>query len=287
MTLFSLCAIILNTIAPEHCVRQHGRGGNVKKKKKRVGLIILPVLLLLIAIVCVWQRNNLKALQLYTQFSGEELSGKLEDNTQGLISSAEDITGVPIRPLTDDEKAALRSGTVSREDLIGQLVGTPDVLPSESHSAAPVGAAAEEQSAASVPAAPAPSDPVPAASETAPPAPPDSADRDELARLIAEIYVLEAEYTGWLRDSDRAAIEEYNALPSEEQTPSKKYSIGLRYTALAQEKEKECDAKMAALESSIRAVLQRLGESESLVDDIHATYLEEKALQKAYYLSLH
>ena len=53
------------------------------------------------------------------------------------------------------------------------------------------------------------------------------------------------------------------------------------------DKEVEADAKMAELESNIRSVLQQLGEPTSMVDEIHSTYLAEKAAKKAYYLGLH
>ena len=56
---------------------------------------------------------------------------------------------------------------------------------------------------------------------------------------------------------------------------------------IALDKEDECDAKMAELEAEIKSLLIKLGEDTALVDEIHATYLEEKALKKAYYLGLH
>ena len=61
----------------------------------------------------------------------------------------------------------------------------------------------------------------------------------------------------------------------------------MRYMNEALGKEKECDAKMSELEDEIRSLLNQLGEDTALADEIHSTYLEEKAAKKAYYLGLH
>ena len=98
---------------------------------------------------------------------------------------------------------------------------------------------------------------------------------------------METEYTGWLEQAEQAAIDEYVALPAEQQTSGNKYNIGMKYLSEALKKEKECDAKMTEIEDSIRAVLKQLGEDTSLADEIHSAYVEEKAAKKAYYLSQH
>ena len=116
---------------------------------------------------------------------------------------------------------------------------------------------------------------------------PNAALREKLAEYIAKIYVMEEEYTGWLDQANQNAIDEYNALPAEERTAASKFTIGMKYLAIAKDMEKECDAEMAALEEDIRTVLIQLGESTALADEIHSVYLEEKAAKKAYYLGLH
>lgn len=107
------------------------------------------------------------------------------------------------------------------------------------------------------------------------------------AKCIAELYVMEAEYTAWLEQANQGAIDDFVALPEEEQTTPAKYSIGMQYLAAALEKEKKCDARMQTLEDQIRSLLTQLGEDTALVDEIHTTYMDENAAKKAYYLSLH
>ena len=98
---------------------------------------------------------------------------------------------------------------------------------------------------------------------------------------------MEAEYTDWLAQANQSAIDEFTALPESEQTTANKYNIGMKYLSAALEKEKECDARMASIEDSVRSILKQLGEDTSLADEIHSAYLEEKAAKKAYYLSIH
>lgn len=234
-------------------------------RKKRL-LCVLLALAIMISGVCYWQRNNLRALSMSMRLSQDELSGKMNQQ-QERTEEASRQAGANVRALTDEEKAALRDNEVSREELIDRIAGGEQ--PTEGNNSS---------------------------SETVPPSPstqqPQQDDgeadlRNQLAKYIAEIYVMEAEYTDWLEQANQAAIDEFTALPEGEQTSANKYSIGMKYLAAALEKEKDCDAKMKAMEGSIRSLLTQLGEDTTLADEIHAAYLEEKATKKAYYLSLH
>ena len=227
-------------------------------RRKRF-LCVLLALAAVIGGICCWQRNNLCALGMSLRLSQEELSGEM-DRQRERTEEASRQAGVDVRALTDEEKEALRGSEISREELIDRITD---------------GA----QPAADEPAAP--------ASEPQEPEDGEAALRGQLARQIAEIYVMEAEYTDWLAQANQAAIDEFTALPESEQTTANKYSIGMKYLSAALEKEKECDARMKAAEDSIRSLLTQLGGDTSLADEIHAAYLEEKAAKKAYYLSLH
>ena len=242
-------------------------------KKKRF-FIILLVLALLVGGVSVWQRNNIRALRMSQNMSQQELSDKIteqQDKTVGLSRDA----GVQVRPLTDEEREAMRKDEISREELIESLIGTQETpvpqAPADGETAPPPQTGEQPQPSA------------PTQTETDS----NAALREQLAKYVAEIYVMEAEYSGWLEKANQAAIDEFNALPEAQQTATAKFNIGMRYLKMASEKEKECDAKMSELEGKIRAILKQLDEPTTLVDEIHSTYLEEKAAKKAYYLGLH
>lgn len=225
-------------------------------KKKKHGWIVLLVLVLVLGVLGYWQRNNIEALLLSRQMTQDELADKITEHQEKTVEISRQA-GVDIRPLTDEEREAMHNSEVSREELIDRISGTQSSSPAESPAA------------------------------EAPAQDPNAALREELSRLIAEIYVMEAEYTGWLEKANQAAIDDYNALPEAERTSSNKFNIGLKYLSLAKDKEAEADAKMSELEGNIRSVLQQLGEPTTMVDEIHSTYLAEKAAKKAYYLGLH
>lgn len=236
------------------------------KKGKKITLIVLVALLVAVGSLCYWQRNNLEALRLFLQLDQEDISTRIEDNVQKVTNASQKVAGVTVRDLTDEEKAALRDQSLSREELIAQITTPAETVPDSSSQIPPDASAPGGAPAVS---------------------PQPDPDREALSRLIAEVYLMKEEYNVWLENMNQAAIDEYVALPEEKQTPEAKYSIGMRYMNLALDEEKVCDARMASLESSIRELLKKLGEDTSLADEIHAAYLEEKALKKAYYLNLH
>ena len=238
------------------------------KKKKKTGLVIVLVLVLAIAGLAVWQRGNIRALLLSRTLSREELSEQMGQQ-MARTEEASQSAGVKVRGMTEEEKAALSSSELSRDELIDRLAGLAEI-----ESSALDTAQAQES----------------AENETVQPeqtVDPQAALREQLAKKVAEVYVMEAEYTGWLEQANQSAIDEFTALPEEEQTSSAKYSIGMEYLAEALKKEKECDQKMKDIETEIRSLLTQLGEDTSLADEIHEAYLDEKASLKAYYLSLH
>lgn len=240
--------------------------------RKKKALCVVLVLALVLGGACFWQRENLRALEMSLRLTQDELGGKLTEQQSRTEQAAKDA-GVDVRGLTDEEKQALRGSDLTREELIERIANSKNT----DGDTAPADTADSSDAAA------------PADSEASAPAQDDGeqALRDELARCIAEIYVMEAEYTSWLEDANQSAIDEYVALPAEKQTTGSKYEIGMRYLSLALEKEKECDARMAELEETIRSLLTQLGESTALVDEIQTAYTEKKATMKAYYLSIH
>lgn len=232
------------------------------KRKKRTALWIVLVLVLAIGGVCVWQRNNIHALLLSRTMTQDELSDQMSRQQEKTEQAAQDA-GVSVRPMTQEEKDRLRSGEESRDELIERLAGEQEEKTPE-----------QEQ---------------PEQTQNAQEAQPDpqAALREELNKCVAEVYVMEAEYTAWLEQANQSAIDEFGDLPEAEQTSSAKYNIGMKYLSEALNKEKECDAQMQDVETRIRNLLTQLGESTSLADEIHATYTEKKATLKAYYLGLH
>ena len=240
--------------------------------------------------VCAWQWDNITALRTSMSYSREDISQLMEVNDQKVSDVSSQVDGVTVRDLTEEEKAALQDESLGREEIIDLLIGkaTEETVPEEKTEQPQQGTAEDtkQETPAQQPQqapqqAPAKQEDKKPATETADP------KREELARLIAEIYLMKAEYTTWLEQMHTAAIEEFVALPQEQQTTANKYKIGMAYMKEGLAKEDECDVKMAELQEKIRALLVELGEDTALVDEIRAAYEEEKTLKKAYYLGLH
>ena len=250
------------------------------KKALKITGIVLAVLLVAAAGLLWWQRDNLRAVSLSFRHSGEELTQMKEESRQRVESAAQAIEGVTVRDLTPEEKAALAADEVSREEIIARLTAKPAA--SEPTEAEPAGTEASVPAAAgAVESAEAPAaDSLNASAE-------QPTLEDQLAALLAEIYVMQSEYTTWLEQKYAAAIEEYAALDEDQRTTSAKYNIGMSYMQEALAKEDECDARMETILGQISELLTQMGRDQSLVSDIQTAYDEEKAATKAYYLGLH
>ena len=270
--------------------RQEGR---TVKKGIKIMLFAAALLCLLAAGLCWWQWDNIRALKTSMEHSREDLSDLIEENDKRVEDVANRLP-VNVRDLTEEERQALYDGTMDWDALLDRLTGKDQPAEGEKpgETAPPAGENAPSQPpSSSQPEVTQPVQPEtsPSMQPTQPPeeAAPSQEDEDLLARYIAEIYLMKAEYTKWLEDAYAAAIEEYVALPEEKRTATAKYEIGMRYMRQALDKEDECDGRMAELEEKILALLQKMGEDTSLVDEIRAAYKEEKELKKAYYLGLH
>lgn len=233
------------------------------KKATKVVLIVLALLVAAIGAVVIWQWDNIKAVKTSFTHSREDLAVMMAGTYQAIEDATEDLEGVTVRDMTQEERTALRAGELSREELILRLISKQ--TPGEEQTAQDGESAAE------------------AAEQSGPVDP----DQKLLSEYLAEIYVMKDEYTAWLEAKYNEAIDAYNALPKEQQTPEAKYSIGMERMKQALAKEDECDAAMKQIEQKIGALLAKMGRDDSLVKEIQKAYEQEKELKKAYYLGLH
>ena len=280
----------------------------VKKRWIIIAVVIL-VLIVVLGVLYLMQQDNLRAAANARKYTQEQLLEKKEENRQAV----EDALGkqypeLHVRDLTDQERAALRDGTLSREEIISALLGLDEQGHESSGSAqgteppaqtqdpvpetpAPTEGPAPSQTAAPT-AAPAPSQtaapeetPIPA--ETAEPEPePPPADpySEELASLVADIYVMREEYIALLDEMMARAKAEYSAKPESERTHSKLVKWASGYVSEAANLEKECDARMDAVLAKVKALAEKYGEDTGIVDTLAGFYAEEKSIQKSLYI---
>lgn len=248
-----------------------GKGGeSALKRGGTVAICILCVLTVVAGILVYRQWDNIMVLSSVGKHTTAEIEEMMAENTEARSAAVADIQ---VRELTEDEKRAVQSGELSEADVLERITGIP-ASPAPDTDAAPQ------------------TSPTPRADASTPPngTTDESAEEDhtaELARLVGQIYVLEANFTGQLDNLLDSAIAEYRSLPPEMHNLSNQLSIGTRYLGVATALEKRCDEQMATLLSQIERTLIASGQGTELVGEIKSAYQKEKALTKDYYLSLY
>ena len=239
--------------------------GRRKKRKtaRTVLLIVLAVLVLAVGLLAWRFRKEIQAFAISRQYSTAELEGQLADNDQTIRDAVEASSDVTVRAPTEEEREALRDGSLSQEDLIGRLTGESAAGSSDS---APETAAPEEQ-------------PV----EQAPVEPPEY--QKQLSALIAQVYVLREKYLAALENMEVSAKADYRALSDSQRTAGKLASLVSDYIGRATRLEKECDGKMDAIIAQMETLIQANNGDMSLTDTVFNTYVNEKSLKKAWYMS--
>ena len=272
------------------------------KKRWIILAIVLLVLVVILGVIYLLQQDNLKAAANARKYTQEQLLEKKQENRQAVEDALEkQYPELHVRDLTDREREALRDGTLSREEIISALLGLDEQghvtgsthgseppAPTQdpvSETPAPTEEPAPSQTAAPS-AGPAPSQTA-APTETADPDPqPPSADpySEELASIVAEIYVMREEYIALLDEMMARARAEYSAKPKSERTHSKLVKWASGYVSEAANLEKECDARMDAVLARVKALAEKYGEDTDIVDTLAYFYAEEKSIQKSLYI---
>ena len=224
---------------------------------------MLAVLVLAVGLLAWRFRKEIQAFTISRQYSTAELEGQLAENDQTIRDAVEASSDVTVRAPTDEEREALRDGSLSQEELIGRLTGESAAGSSDS---APETAAPEEQPA-----------------EQAPAEPPEY--QKQLSALIAQVYVLREEYLAALDNMETSAKADYRALSDSQRTAGKLASLVSDYIGRATRLEKECDGKMDAIIAQMETLIQANNGDMSLTDTVFNTYVNEKSLKKAWYMS--
>ena len=244
-------------------------------RKKKIACAVLGGILLCAGGLTVWQWNNISAALSFVRYSQEELEGKLDQNNQTIKDAVDSIPNVTIRDVTEEEKQALKDGTLTSEELVQSLIQ------SESKPEKPPESKPEQQ--------PPKAEDIP---EPLPEQPPQQEEpvqqsdyEKELNGLIAEVYVLREEFLIKLDNTQAAAIADYKALPADQRTTKNIASLVSGYLSKGLEMEKECDGRIKEIVLEMESLLQENGGDLSLAQTVYDTYLEEKSLKKAWYMA--
>ena len=262
------------------------------KRRNKALLLGLAVPVLLVAGLAWQQRDNLKALGDALRFTPEELEQQMAENQQRIRDAVDAAPDVAVRDVTEEERQALRDGSLSQEELVERLLedgqtdepgealpasggeqAVPETGPADSGGGSAgsgtggqtgngqSGQTAGQESAA------------------------DSGYQRELSALVAKVLVLREQYTMALETMYDEARAEYHALPEDQRSKSDLMALARSYISRASDLEKECDGQMDEIVSAMEALLRENGGDMSLVDTVVYTYANEKSLKKSWYLS--
>lgn len=214
-----------------------------------------------------WQWNNISAALNFLRFSQEELEEKLTENDQAIKDAMEEIPNVTIRDVTQQEKDALKQGTLTQEELVQNLIQNDPKTEAEK--------------------------PPPADSSkpdsTPPPQPQESKEQSgyekRLNELIAKVYVLREEFLIKLDNLQAAATADYKAVPADQRTTKGIAGLVSGYLAKGLDMEKECDAQIEQIVIEMEQLLQENGGDVNIAQTVYDTYVEEKSLKKAWYMA--
>lgn len=263
------------------------------KRWKTILCAALVLLAVSLAGLAWWQRENLKAVKAAAQHTSEELEEKLAENQQRIQEAVNAAPEITVREVTEEERQALRDGTMTQEELVERLLdigGQEASQPAAGNTAPASGEAAlpasQQESGGLQPAVSQspvqePSKPTPAESSK----PTENTYQKALSALIARVYVLREEYTLALDNMYASAKAEYKALPAEKRSKTNLAKMASGYLSKASALEKECDGKMDEITSAMEKLIKENNGNMGLVDTVVYTYANEKSLKKSWYLS--
>ena len=232
--------------------------------------VVILVILVIIGALYLWQQENIEAAANARKYTHAELTQQLDASRDLVQSTLDAHPEITVRAPTEEERNALRSGSVSPQELVN-LLTRPQ--------ASAVQAPASDPGV--TPSAPG-SDPQPPAEPAK--SPEQEAYEAELSALIAEVYVMREQYTAQLDALVAEAKAEYKAKPQSERTKAKLVSWATGYISRATQMESQCDAEMEAVFVRMRRLIRSNGGDLSILKAVSDSYFDEKSIQKSIYI---
>lgn len=253
-----------------------------KKKIKIILIVILAVILSVLIAIGIRFRNtvglifdwdNIVSFVNSVRYNNDDLETRLKDNQTKMEKVAEESPHINIRgDLTEEEKTAYNDGKISKDEAIKIVKGdsTLDEILTTKENTGQSGKDTPKE---------------PTEEETPPPSeskPEEEKPKDRVSEIVAELYVVQADFIARLEAVGDSAYADYKATVYDRaQIPA----IVDSYTGTVTQMEAECDNTIDALLSELSAELQKVGGDQNLVKEIRSFYYNEKSLKKSYYLN--
>lgn len=255
-----------------------------KKVAKAVGFSILGLLVVVLVILgvrykdtvkLVFNWDNISSFVNSQRYTREEIEDKMQQNKQEMEKIAQQDPNINIRgDLTEEENLALKQGKITKEEAVAIVKGDTTLNEVLSAKEEPAGKA-EPPGTDKPPKTPA---------DTKEDKPADALEpkADRASEIIAELYVVQADFISRLEALGDRAYEDYRATRCDR---TQIMSIVDSYTGEVSSLEAECDGKVSDLLKELKSELTKVGGDLSTVSKIRKFYYNEKSLKKTYYLN--
>ncbi len=220
----------------------------------------------------VFNWDNIVSFVNSQRYSGEEIEGKMQENKKQMEEIAQNDPNINIRgDLTEEEAKALKDGLITQREAVAIVKGDTtlkEILSKKEEKKEDEKDDKKEDESPS--------------KETGAKPQADPPKQDRASEIIAELYVVQADFISRLEALGDRAYEDYKA---QNYDRSKVMDIVDGYTGEVNKMELECDTKVKELLTELEAELTKTGGDLSVIKEIRKYYYKEKSLKKTYYLN--
>ncbi len=223
-------------------------------------MVILCILIIGVAALLVWQRENITAVVDATKYSDKDIQQQISDSKKTVESELEQYDVKGLRDFTFEEEEAIRKGQMTVDEAVSKILSESNVEASDNQNN---GSATSDKNNGSTGT--------------------QSKNSDSSAIIsdyAVKLYTLKATYLGEIGNLiDQAKADLKNGSGAKE--------LMSNYLSKAASLESEADSKVDALLSELKGKLEAIGADTSVVDTMKSSYESEKTLKKSYYISLY
>ena len=229
------------------------------KKWVKVLICVLAILLVTVIALAIWQRNNISAVFKMLTSDKEQIAQEMNENKEQLEKELQEKYPSVIDDITAEQEEKILRGELTVEEVVAEINKKYEERRAEQQSA--IGSANSS-----------------------------SGNNAAVDRLIGdkviEIYSLKAYYLGQLGQLEAAVKSDYSALPENKRNIIGKKELVSKYMGRATSLMSQCDSRVESVLSELKSGLESYGADTSIIKRIRNAYENEKALKKAYYMSL-
>lgn len=226
---------------------------------KKIVLVLLIVLMIAVCFVGIWQRNNISAVIKTFSKTDVELAQELDNTKKELEKNLKEHVPDVVSDFTAEEEKKIMTGEMTVEEAVSRLNERYEEATKKNELGSNPGNVSNA----------------------------DSKEAEKLiSEKIVELYSLKAYYLGQLGQMEAAVKRDYIALPESKKTLVGKTELVEKYMGVATSLLNQCDAKVNDLLKELEKEIKAVGGDTSIIKTIHASYENEKAVKKAYYLKL-